>query len=43
MDAKFSDAHTLDHKRIVHPKLLFFIGNPEPIPGHRRLKKGHRL
>lgn len=22
MDAKFSDAHALGHKRIVHPKLI---------------------
>lgn len=23
MDAKFSDAHALGHKRIVHPKVIF--------------------
>lgn len=31
MDAKFSDAHTLGHKRIVCPKLHILVSNPEPM------------
>lgn len=30
MDAKFSDAHALGHKRTVHPKFIFYIETLSP-------------
>ena len=34
MDAKFSDAHALGHKKDSSPKSHILITNPEPRPGH---------
>lgn len=42
MDAKFSDAHALGHKRIVRPKIHILVSNPEPRPGYTTSLKKKR-
>lgn len=46
MDAQFSDAHALGHKKDSSAKIHILVGSPEQRPGYTtRLKKGgtHRL
>lgn len=41
MDAKFSDAHALGHKKDSSAKIHILVGSPEPRPGDTAmLKKG---
>lgn len=43
MDAKFSDAHALGHKRIVHPKAIFSsvtLSRDRATPQGKQKKRG---